>query len=213
MRILIILFLIFVSTTQIFPQIPQNLTIQGVFVDNNGTPLDGNHIVTSSVYYQINGGNSIYSQIDTVKVHSGGLFLISLGKNQTDFQKISFSKPLFIQLDLDNVSSNVRIPLSTSPYSFMALKVADSSISEANLDSNLIKKINDSYTPATGRYIGEMKYWNGRSWESIVKGSDGDNLTLCNGGIPRWGPCPEKAIISMHYRYISKNEVVIKFYI
>jgi hypothetical protein len=211
MRSIIILFVVLFSFSNVTSQIPQNLTIQGVFVDKNGKLLDGEHFVTSSVFYQENGGNSIYTQRDTIKIHSGGLYLISLGKNQSDFQNISFSKPLYIQLDLDNVSSNVRIPLSTTPYSFMALKVSDSSITEANLDSNLIKKINDSYTPSSGKYIGEMKYWNGRSWESIVKGSDGDNLTLCNGGIPRWGPCPEKAIITISYRYISKNEIAISF--
>jgi hypothetical protein len=213
MRSIIILFVGLFSFTNVSSQIPQNLTIQGVFVDNNGKPLDGEHLVTSSVYYQENGGNSIYTQRDTIKIHSGGLYLISLGKNQSDFQKISFSKQLYIQLDIDNISSNVRIPLSTTPYSFMALKVSDSSITEANLDNNLIKKINDSFTPATGSYIGEMKYWNGSSWESIVPGKFSEQLTLCQGNIPRWGPCPGVPVVDIDRDsyYMSKNKVNLLF--
>jgi hypothetical protein len=224
MRSIIILFVVLFSFSNVSSQIPQNLTIQGVFVDKNGKPLEGEHFVTSSVFYQENGGNSIYTQRDTIKIHSGGLYLISLGKNQSDFQNISFSKPLYIQLDLDNVSSNVRIPLSTTPYSFMALKVSDSSITEANLDSNLIKKINDSYTPSSGKYIGEMKYWNGRSWESITPGNFSEQLTLCQGDIPRWGPCPSIPIVNIlnklasyqsgydnQSKYISRSKIRLIF--
>ncbi len=42
--------------------------------------------------------------------------------------------------------------------------------------------------PIPGNAIGNMLYWNGSQWVIIPAGSNGQNLTFCNG-IPQWGPC------------------------
>jgi hypothetical protein len=34
-----------------------------------------------------------------------------------------------------------------------------------------------------------MNYWNGTAWVTVGPGSNGQNLTFCNG-VPTWGPCP-----------------------
>jgi hypothetical protein len=45
-----------------------------------------------------------------------------------------------------------------------------------------------SFPPGT--VAGEMNYWNGTAWVTVVPGSNGQNLTFCNG-VPTWtwGPC------------------------
>jgi hypothetical protein len=41
---------------------------------------------------------------------------------------------------------------------------------------------------SNGVSIGQMNYWNGSAWVQIPQGTQGQNLTLCDG-IPTWGPC------------------------
>jgi hypothetical protein len=43
-----------------------------------------------------------------------------------------------------------------------------------------------SFPPGT--VAGEMNYWNGTAWVTVGPGSNGQNLTFCNG-VPTWGPC------------------------
>jgi len=43
-----------------------------------------------------------------------------------------------------------------------------------------------SFPPGT--VAGEMNYWNGTAWVTVAPGSNGQNLTFCNG-VPKWGPC------------------------
>ncbi len=58
-----------------------------------------------------------------------------------------------------------------------------------------------------------MKYWNGSSWESIVPGKFSEQLTLCQGNIPRWGPCPGIPVVDIDRNsyYMSKNKVKLLF--
>ena len=39
-----------------------------------------------------------------------------------------------------------------------------------------------------GNSIGDMLYWNGSSWVILPVGTNGQNLTVCNG-LPHWGTC------------------------
>lgn len=39
-----------------------------------------------------------------------------------------------------------------------------------------------------GNAAGDMQYWNGSQWVNIPAGTNGTQLTLCNG-VPQWGPC------------------------
>jgi uncharacterized protein (TIGR02145 family) len=39
-----------------------------------------------------------------------------------------------------------------------------------------------------GSAVGEMLYWNGTTWVKLNPGTNGQNLTFCNG-VPQWGPC------------------------
>ena len=39
-----------------------------------------------------------------------------------------------------------------------------------------------------GNSIGEILYWNGTNWINLPIGTNGQNLTVCNG-MPTWGPC------------------------
>lgn len=41
-----------------------------------------------------------------------------------------------------------------------------------------------------GSQPGEMKYWDGEEWQTVVPGEDEQQLTYC-GGVPVWGPCPD----------------------
>lgn len=40
-----------------------------------------------------------------------------------------------------------------------------------------------------GTNPGDMYYWDGTNWIIIPIGTQGQNLTICNG-VPTWGPCP-----------------------
>lgn len=39
-----------------------------------------------------------------------------------------------------------------------------------------------------GNNLGDILYWNGSSWAILPIGTNGQNLTVCNG-VPIWGPC------------------------
>ncbi len=39
-----------------------------------------------------------------------------------------------------------------------------------------------------GNNLGDILYWNGSSWIILPIGTNGQNLTVCNG-VPIWGPC------------------------
>ena len=54
---------------------------------------------------------------------------------------------------------------------------------------------NGTFPPGT--VAGEMNYWNGTAWVTVGPGSNGQNLTFCNG-VPTWGPCP--LIIGQSYQ-------------
>ena len=54
---------------------------------------------------------------------------------------------------------------------------------------------NGTFPPGT--VPGEMNYWNGTAWVTVGPGSNGQNLTFCNG-VPTWGPCP--LIIGQSYQ-------------
>ncbi|NTW31596.1 MAG: hypothetical protein HGB12_03060 [Bacteroidetes bacterium] len=41
----------------------------------------------------------------------------------------------------------------------------------------------------SGTNPGEMLYWNGSAWITVIPGTNGQTLTYCNG-IPTWGDCP-----------------------
>ena len=52
-------------------------------------------------------------------------------------------------------------------------------------------------TGPPGTVAGQMNYWNGTAWVTVGPGSNGQNLTFCNG-VPTWGPCP--LIIGQSYQ-------------
>ncbi len=51
-----------------------------------------------------------------------------------------------------------------------------------------------------GSVIGEMLFWNGVNWESVIPGQDGDILTLKNG-IPTWRLFDEGVIVHNGFSY------------
>ena len=53
---------------------------------------------------------------------------------------------------------------------------------------------NGTFPPGT--VAGEMNYWNGTAWVTVAPGSNGQNLTFCNG-VPVWGPC---TLIGLSYQ-------------
>ena len=49
--------------------------------------------------------------------------------------------------------------------------------------------------PVQANSPGDMLYWNGSQWLIIPAGSNGQNLTFCNG-VPQWGPCTNFPVLT-----------------
>lgn len=136
----ILFFLFFIS--QLFAQVPKTISYQGFLTDASDSPVNGDQILTLSLYEEPIEGSFIWQEIKVVAV-SDGVFNTYLGTvNSLD---LPFDKPYWLGIKVGSEGEELspRIKLSTSPYSIKSLSVVDSVITTSNLVDSVItsKKI------------------------------------------------------------------------
>lgn len=129
-------------------QVPSTLSYQGILVKTSppadaGKPVDdGTHFVRFRFYTTTTGGTPVYSstgtgsgnQVTTFK----GMFSFIIGSGSPGNDPIPaaiFSSQLYVEIEADGVTFPTRIPLTTSPYAFVAQTA--NTMNAANLTGTL----------------------------------------------------------------------------
>jgi len=121
--------------------IPGTVNYQGRVTDNAGTPLQGSHAVTLTLYNS--GGTQVWTETHPTVTVTDGLFSLEMG-SVTAFGPLAFDVSYTLGIAVDGGAElTPRQPLSSVPYALMAQKVAAGSIDAAAIaagavDSNAI---------------------------------------------------------------------------
>ena len=174
-------------------QIPRTLSYQGVLTDASGNiKPDGPYSFTFRLYDVSSGGTALWTETETNTVKDG-LFSTTLG-DQTAFPaSLTFDKPYWLGIEVESEELSPRIALTSSPYSFSALRadtahVATSALAAIDLADGAVTsvKIQDgAVTPVkintTGASSGQALIFNGSNlnWQT----PSGGGLTLPYFGI------------------------------
>ncbi|MEY5130349.1 MAG: hypothetical protein RL734_416 [Bacteroidota bacterium] len=122
--------------------IPRTLSIQGVLTSSFGsTPLKGKQVFRVGIYESPLGGLPLHEQIDTVLVGETGLYQFSLGGMTGLPRTVKFDKPYFIDISVNGEKQNMRIPLQSAAYAFMAGAVENEAIGVEQLSPIVREKI------------------------------------------------------------------------
>ncbi|MCX7638716.1 MAG: hypothetical protein N2044_12805, partial [Cyclobacteriaceae bacterium] len=131
-----------------FAQVPSTLSYQGILVKTSppadaGKPVDdGTHFVRFRFYTTPTGGTPVYSSTGTGSGNSvttfKGMFSFIIGSGTPGNDPIPasiFNNQLYVEVEADGVTFPTRIPLTTTPYSFVAQTA--NTMDAANLSGTL----------------------------------------------------------------------------
>ncbi|MFZ9977293.1 MAG: beta strand repeat-containing protein [Candidatus Kapaibacteriota bacterium] len=156
--------------------IPRTLSIQGVLTSSFGsTPLKGKQVFRVGIYESPLGGLPLHEQIDTVLVGETGLYQFSLGGMTGLPRTVKFDKPYFIDISVNGEKQNMRIPLQSAAYAFMAGAVENEAIGVEQLSPVIREKIfpddKKGGEKALANYVSGLR--------SVIAGGD-ENRTSAN---------------------------------
>ncbi|MFM8839960.1 MAG: hypothetical protein ACKOFB_02545, partial [bacterium] len=121
---------------------PRTLSIQGVLSSSFGAkPMAGKQVFRVGIYESPLGGLPLHEQIDTVLVGESGLYQFSLGGMKGLPRSVKFDKPYFIDISVNGEKQNMRIPLQSAAYAFMAGAVENDVVGVEQLNPTLREKL------------------------------------------------------------------------
>ena len=155
--ITVIFIVVFILSVQnIWAQVPQTMSYQGVLTSAKGTLVpDGKYTITFKLYTAAEGGTALWSESQTIVVKNG-LFNVALGSaNALD---VPFDKPYWLAITIGESSEvSQRMQLTSSAYSLHARSVADNAITRSKIaEGQVVKSINsitDDVTFAAGENV------------------------------------------------------------
>ena len=155
--------------------IPRTLSVQGVLTSAFGLkPLTGKQVFRVGIYESPLDGLPLHEQIDTVLVSETGLYHFSLGGLKGLPLTVKFDKPYFIDISVNGEKQNLRIPLQSAAYAFMAGAVESDAIGVEQLSPDLREKLFPAKDKNEGtfvNYVGGIR--------SVIAGGD-ENRTTAN---------------------------------
>ena len=152
---------------------PQAINYQGVARDSQGHPLINRNVsLKLSILDSSATGNSVYAETHSVTTNASGLFNIAIGNGvlvSGTFAGISWGQgDKWLKTEIDTSGgSNYQLVGTTQ---FLSVPYAIYSKSSGPRGTN----------------IGDMQYWNGSDWITIIAGNPGQVLTLNENSIPTW---------------------------
>ena len=130
-KLYFLILLTIISIIPLFGQVPRIISYQGFLTDELKNPISGDKILTVSFYEVPDEGAAIWQEIKVVAVVDG-VFNTYLGNENP--LNLPFDKTYWLGIKVGAEAELVpRIQLSTSPYSFNSLSVADSIITTSKL--------------------------------------------------------------------------------
>ncbi len=132
-------------TSKVSAQIPRLLTYQGQLTDSTGQPLpDGQYVITTKLYPDNSTTLPLYAEDHTVTVFKG-LFAVLIGSNVSLPQSLTFDKPYYLGVSVNNGTDlSPRTPLTPTPYAIRSSSAATADIANG-LSSNvtgIVKSLN-----------------------------------------------------------------------
>lgn len=181
----------FVVTVNAFAQVLENMSYQAVV-----RTADTNLVISSPVGIKLSilqgsiSGTAFYVETQTPITNANGLVSLQIGDGIPVSGTLSAidwaTGPYFIKTETDplggiNYTITETRQLLSVPYALHAKTANTGGIIET-----------DPRVPE-GTQTGDMQYWNGTVWITVVSGSENQILHFCNG-VPTWGECPTDVI-------------------
>jgi len=109
-------------------QAPALLPVQGYLTDSAGTPLEGTHTITASVFDKSFAGTMLFSETTSgVMVEKGAfvLYVGAVGSPVFDLALFATHDALWLELEVDNDVIDPRFRLGSVPYAAYAASCGD----------------------------------------------------------------------------------------
>ena len=160
----IILFAAFIMSVVLFsgkigaqtsPDVPHILSYQGQVTTNDGSAMNGTHHITTTLYSDPHGTNSVWHGEYSAEI-SNGIFNILLGSGTYKLPEVSvMNRPLWVGIKVDGGEEMKPLTqLSAAPYS---LNIPDKSVTQAKLSPDVQLAIfGAGHTPKTQNVGGNV---------------------------------------------------------
>ncbi len=151
-KLILLLIILSVGTVNLFGQaIPKQISYQGVLKDASGNFVNGNQVLTFSIYNEPTGGTPLWTEIQVINL-TNGLFNTFLGSS-TPITGVPFDRIHFLGIQVGaETELTPRTMLTPTPYSFMAMDVMDNtvvkSLNSLKDNVNLVAGSNITLTPS-----------------------------------------------------------------
>ncbi|MBX3043050.1 MAG: tail fiber domain-containing protein [Ignavibacteriae bacterium] len=119
MRRCFILILLTFMQINLYSQVPNTLSWQGILQDNNGANLDGQFNITTKLFDVSSGGTALWIETQNNVQISDGLANLTLGEITP--LTISFNNQLWLEVQVGAGTPLPRIKLTSVPYALSAL--------------------------------------------------------------------------------------------
>ncbi|HRI21451.1 MAG TPA: hypothetical protein PLA68_10885, partial [Panacibacter sp.] len=165
---------------------PEAFPYQAVVRNSSGNLIANQNVSLRFSIRSLSSGTDVvlYQETQSVTTNGLGLFSVNVGEGNVvsgTFENIpwdSASTHLQVEIDVTGGTNYVDMgspKLNSVPYSLYAKKALNAQTAANGLP--------------VGTAAGQMLYWNGIAWVSILPGSNHQTLSFCSG-VPTWGPCP-----------------------
>ena len=186
MKKVIYLILIAFFATNIYSQIPQTISWQGILQDADAKNLSGTYSLTVKLFDVASGGAALWSESHSNVAIADGLVNLTLG-SVTPFG-VNFDDEYWLEITIDSGTPLQRIKLSSVPYSLYSAKTN----SVIQNDSLVLKDALGVTRMVLNPNTGTFKMMNNDTvWydivinspaSSTVKNADGTTTVTSNGG-------------------------------
>jgi hypothetical protein len=115
MKRFFLIFVICISQINLYSQVPQTISWQGILQDGSGNNLNGQHNITLRLFDVESGGVNLWTETHPNLQITDGLANITLGSIST--LNINFSKQYWLEIVVESGTPLTRIKLTSVPYS------------------------------------------------------------------------------------------------
>jgi hypothetical protein len=181
--------------SQLFSQVPQKMSYQGVLTDTDGNLVaDGVYTMNFRMYTVAEGGKALWIEEQKVQI-TNGIFNVNLGEiNQLDEK---FERPYWLGISVNGAAEMTpRIELTSSAYSMNARSVSDSSVTASKIAKGAVGL---DKMDTEGAIKGDIITFNGVEvdWQQPVEGGIGGSGT--DSYIPRFSGANDLANSNIQY--------------
>ena len=163
--------------------ISSKISYQGILADNDGNPLEGSFTMKFALYVLEAGGESIWNETQSPVLVEKGVFHVLLGESNS-LGTISFDKPYWLEITVNDELLSPRIEFSSSAYSFNTARIQGQPVS--------------SVTPEEGQVL----KWDGTEWlPTNDEKIDSSGLGEANGDVS--GVFSDLTVVGIQQKAIS----------